>query len=425
MNYAIKGLLVFGMLGIASLAFAVDNEKNLNNNNNTPINQRELTQSDYIQKQLEWLRKDPNNNLPGILTPEGMKFVMEELPLDLQKEIAREVLKSLPVYSKILQKVAVGHKEFTGHIDWVTSVAFSPDSKYVVTGSCDKTACLWNAKTGEMVYKFTGHKQTIASVAFSFDSKYVVTGSCDKTARLWNVETKKMVYEFIGHTDTIKSVTFSPDGRYIVTGSYDKTARLWNVETGKMVYKFTGHTDQVTSVAFSSEGKHVLTGSGDKTARLWNVETGEMVHEFTGYTQAITSVASSSNSNGKYVVTGSWGNIARLWDVETKKMVYEFTGHTDQVTSVAFSPDSKYVLTGSHDTTARLWDISELKNIDNLLNKITISQLYLLMLIGDELKRGKRCELSSEMKSAFNSFNPKIKKILDELIQESESCTIV
>ncbi len=204
-----------------------------------------------------------------------------------------------------------------------------------------------------------------------------MTGSWDNTVRLWDVKTGEMLRVFT-HTDLVSSVTFSPDSRYILAGSRDKTAYLWDIET-KKVHKFT-HTDWVSSVAFSSDSRYFMTGSCDKTACLWNVKTGEMVHKF--------------------------------------------TGHTHWVSSVAFSSNSRYVLTGSRDKTARLWDISEIKKVDDLLNQINLSQLYLLMLIDDALKKGTRCEFSLEMESVFNSFDPKIKKILNE-IKEPKSCTIV
>ncbi len=58
-NYTIKELLVFGILSVTSLAFAMNDTKvDQNNNNNAPTNQKELTPNEYIQKQLDLLRKD-------------------------------------------------------------------------------------------------------------------------------------------------------------------------------------------------------------------------------------------------------------------------------------------------------------------------------------------------------------------------------
>ena len=70
----------------------------------------------------------------------------------------------------------------------------------------------------------------MSSAAFSPDGKRIVTASEDKTARLWDAATGKPIGEPLkGHEDSVKSAAFSPDGTRIVTASADKTARLWEV----------------------------------------------------------------------------------------------------------------------------------------------------------------------------------------------------
>ncbi|KIJ53000.1 hypothetical protein M422DRAFT_155751, partial [Sphaerobolus stellatus SS14] len=117
---------------------------------------------------------------------------------------------------------------------------------------------------------FRDHTGSVQSVAFSPDGKYIVSGSSDHTIRLWSVETGKAVREpYQGHTDSVQSVAFSPDGKYIVSGSDDRTIQLWSVETGKAIGEpYQGHTDSVQSVAFSPDGKYIVSGSNDKTIHL-------------------------------------------------------------------------------------------------------------------------------------------------------------
>ncbi|KIJ25029.1 hypothetical protein M422DRAFT_193952, partial [Sphaerobolus stellatus SS14] len=257
---------------------------------------------------------------------------------------------------------------FRGHTSSVQSVAFSPDGKYIVSGSSDTTICLWSVETGKAVGKpYKGHTSSVQSVAFSPDGKYFVSGSSDKIIHLWSVETGKAAVgePYEGHTSSVQSVAFSPDGKYIVSGSKDKTICLWSVETGKAVGEpYKGHTHSVWSVAFSPDGKYIVSGSLDKTIYLWSVETGKAVGEpYKGHTDLVWSVAFSPD--GKYIVSGSKDKTICLWSVETGKAVGEpYKGHTSSVRSVAFSLDGKYIVSGSFDKTFHFWSVETSKEIE-------------------------------------------------------------
>ncbi len=285
---------------------------------------------------------------------------------------------------------------FQGHTNRIYSAAFSPDGKYVLTGSEDRTAKLWDANTGAEVHTFSGHGDTIYSVAFSPDGKYAVTGSGDQTARLWNVASGAVVRTFAGHVAGVAAVAFSPDGRLIFTGSDDGTAKLWEAATGKEVRSFAAHTGWIASAAFSPDSKYILTGSGDRTVKLWDAATGQEVRSFTEHADEVWGVAFSPDGN--YALTASLDGTAQLWetatgavirtfqqnglglysaafspdgkyaliagsaltpqlfDVGTGALVRTFSGHLAGVRSVAFSPDGKHALTGGYDGTAKLWD---------------------------------------------------------------------
>src|SRR5438309_1214826 len=88
-----------------------------------------------------------------------------------------------------------------GHHDSVTSVAFSPDGRYVVTGSSDRTARLWDARSGAKVLTLSGQSE-IESVRFSFSGRYVLTGAEDGTATLWDARsgTQLRVFDYAHET---------------------------------------------------------------------------------------------------------------------------------------------------------------------------------------------------------------------------------
>ena len=126
-------------------------------------------------------------------------------------------------------------KTLEGHSDGVLSVAFSPDGKYIASGSWDKTIKLWNVSDGSLLRTLKGHTNSVSSVAFSPDGKYIASGSWDDTIRLWRVSDGLLLRTFEGHTGDVESVSFSPDGKYIASGSWDKTIKLWNVSISKII----------------------------------------------------------------------------------------------------------------------------------------------------------------------------------------------
>ena len=243
-------------------------------------------------------------------------------------------------------------KVFIGHSGFVNSVAFSPDGKTILTGSTDHSARLWDLN-GKVIRDFKGHGMGVNSVAFTPDGKEILTGSSDMTARLWDLN-GNVIQEFKGHLSSISSVAFSPDGQYILTGSTDSTARIWNLK-GNQLRVFSKHLNYVNTVAFSPDGQTIVTGSSDKTVKLWDLN-GTLIRVFSGFPGEVNSVVFSPD--GKNILIGASAGYAVLWDLNGNE-IKEFKGHTLLIKAVAFSPDGNKILTGSADCTAKLWDLRE------------------------------------------------------------------
>lgn len=167
------------------------------------------------------------------------------------------------------QKYNIYSKSILKHDDFIYSAVFSPDGKYIVTASGDKTARVWDAATGKPAIEPLKHDGNVFSAVFSPDGKYIVTASDDKTARVWDAATGKPMTEPLKHDDSVYSAVFSPDGKYIVTVSDDNTARVWDAATGKPLTEPLKHDDRVESAVFSPDGKYIVTASDDNTARVW------------------------------------------------------------------------------------------------------------------------------------------------------------
>ena len=250
-------------------------------------------------------------------------------------------------------------RTLTGHKNWVNSVAFSPNSHLLASGSDDNTIKLWQLQDGgaQLLKTLTGHKYYVYSVAFSPNGQLLASGSSDSTVKLWQVQDGALLKTLTGHQHSVTSVAFSPNGQLLASGSRDSTIKLWRVSDGALLKTLTGHQDKVFSVAFSPNSHLLASGSDDNTIKLWRVSDGALRKTLTGHKGKVYSVAFSPN--GQLLASGSWDNTIKLWQVQDGALLKTLTGHKSWARSVAFSPNGQLLASGSWDNTIKLWQVQD------------------------------------------------------------------
>jgi len=241
-----------------------------------------------------------------------------------------------------------------GHEDIVESAAYSPDGMRIVTASDDKTARIWDAHTGALLIVLSGHGSTVNSAGYSSDGSRIVTASADKTARVWDARTGAQLAVLSGHRDSVLYAAYSPDGTRIVSASFDATARIWDARTYLQVTALLGHRGYVESAGYSPDNMRIVTASADKTVRIWDARTGRQLVVLTGHRDRVYSAAYSSD--GTFIVTASLDKTARIWEAGSGVQLAVLSGHGERVSSAAYSPDATHIVTASADRTARIWD---------------------------------------------------------------------
>lgn len=292
---------------------------------------------------------------------------------------------------------------YQGHSDDVTSLAWSPDGKHIVSTSSDSTAQVWDPLTGKQFVTFRGHDGVVNDAAWSPDGRFIA--SCGwLTVQIWDAITGNVLLTYRGHTHPVYGVAWSPDGTRIA--SVGENVQVWDAASGKQIYSlsqsdtlsnvvawspdnrylascppsgfdvhvhnastgetifdYIGHTALVDTVTWSPDGQLIASGSLDNTVRVWQAGVNVLyptVYIYHGHSDVVNKVAWSPDSKriasaSGYGVVGTKDNTVQVWDATTGEHVYIYKGHSGPVTGVTWSPNSKYIASSSADKTVQVW----------------------------------------------------------------------
>jgi WD40 repeat protein len=245
------------------------------------------------------------------------------------------------------------------HDDFVSCVTFSPDGRRIASGSWDRTILVWDSLTGKVVTRpFKGHNHVIGCISFSHDGKWIASGSWDKTIRVWDAQRGiLLVGPLKAHADNVSSVAFSVDGTLLVSGSGSKKIRVWDARSGQLIRKVKGHAD-TRFVAFSLDGERIVSAHSQGNVCVWNTDTGGLISgPSKRHAEGTLAAVFASNSTLLCAVSPDGnlmaakdGDVSKVWDLKTGRCVATFSDSTKDVWSFAFSPDNKRILTTSDDT---------------------------------------------------------------------------
>lgn len=282
--------------------------------------------------------------------------------------------------------------EAVSHRNSVQAVRFSPDGKQFVTAS-DPEAQIWDVETREKTGTALAHKGRVYAARFSSDGAKVATSSADRSAKIWDARTGKeiatinvaglpadiafskdgryLVVAFdtfaqvfdtatgspfgaqMKHDGGVFGIAFDPTGRFVATASGDSTARVWDALSGAPASGPLKHDGRVISAAFSPTGIHLVTTSEDDTARVWVVATGEALGSPMRHDLDVTRAVVSPN--GRWLATSSEDRTARIWNLMTGKPVAEPIKFEGPIKAARFSRDGRSLIVGSEDSTAQVW----------------------------------------------------------------------
>lgn len=181
-------------------------------------------------------------------------------------------------------------------------LAIDPSAEVVCAASHDSFDIhLWSVQTGALLDQLSGHEGPISTLAFTPDGRYLVSGSWDRTIRVWSVFDRSQTSETLQLTSDLLCITIRPDSAQIAASTLDGQLTFWNLNTSIQESGLDGRRDvsggrtltsrrtaastpgtkSFNSIAYSADGSCLLAAGTSKYICLYSVSTLTLIKKFT------------------------------------------------------------------------------------------------------------------------------------------------
>jgi WD40 repeat protein len=258
----------------------------------------------------------------------------------------------------------------------VSSVAVSPDGKTIAAAGLFLIR-LWDVQTKKEKWTLHGHTKRLSGVAFTADSRWLLSGSLDGTIKVWDTTTGSLVRTLHGHTLGVTGVALLSDGRRLASSGLDGTIRVWEWDRDQEALTVEEPLGPVVSLAFHPDGRHLASGSVGVS--LWDIPTGKVSRSFKEWFLNAGASAVAFSPDGKRLAT--LGLAVKVWDTASGKKLFgndlSFLGEDKKANDnedvggwgLAFSPDGKHIAsfsTSLKEVKILIWDSATGKKIRSM-----------------------------------------------------------
>ncbi len=299
--------------------------------------------------------------------------------------------------------------------DWIVTCAdFSPEGRWLATGSQDQVVKIWDVKQSVLVATLPSTPGAVWSVAFTPDGRQLVTAG-QNGVKIWDCQRWTEVRQLPGQTASLARTTplvaiaevsffywwqspgavsvwnyatgekvrtfpnpsrtaiLAPDGTLLACAGLERGVDLWDVATGEL-RRTLATTNAVRGLEFSPDGQQLVVMGRAMSPLLFDLRNDAAPRAIHGHLMEVWDAAFSPD--GQVVATTSSDQTVRLTDVATLESKRVMRGHEHEVWSVAFSPDGQILATGGKDRRVLLWSPEARPAITTLPNQGTLHPFF-------------------------------------------------
>lgn len=233
----------------------------------------------------------------------------------------------------------------------VAAARFSPDGRFLVTGTADGRVALWSGRDGSHLRDLGLIDAIVREIDVSDDSRLAAVACRDAMVRVWDLEDPDAEGRlFEGHTLDVRDAEFAPDGR-LLTCSWDGSVRIWDVASGRPLAIHRGHSELVFDAIWAAGGDRVVSRSEDGSVRLWPAGAAHY-DVLAADEQPMTSVAILDAD--RFIASGGW-RAARVCNIGSLEPGADLRARGRPVV-VRADASGRLVAVASVDAPIGLWD---------------------------------------------------------------------
>ena len=157
------------------------------------------------------------------------------------------------------------------------SIAVAPKHGEVAVAYSDNRLRIYDLNTFDLKNTLEGHNNSVFTIKYSPDFRYLLSGSRDAHLKIWDAgENYALADDIVAHMYAINNIDFSPDKKYFVTCSMDKSIKVWDAKSFKLLKvidksRHAGHGTSVNKLLWSDYNNLLLAASDDRSISVWDI----------------------------------------------------------------------------------------------------------------------------------------------------------